>query len=129
MKNTKKFLLRAMAALLLASGLLAAQDSAAQPDNTKMNRGDGSKTAVTADKQKMNANDRKLTQQLRKAVMEDKGLSTYAHNVKIVSQNGMVTLRGPVRSEDEKKNIESKAIGIAGDSSRVDDQLSVMASK
>jgi len=41
----------------------------------------------------------------------------------------MVTLRGPVRSEDEKKNIESKAIGIAGDSSRVDDQLSVMASK
>jgi hyperosmotically inducible protein len=127
MKYTNGFLLRATAALLLASGFLAAQD--VQPDNTKMNKGDGNKTAVTADKQKMNANDRKLTQQLRKAVMEDKGLSTYAHNVKIVSENGMVTLRGPVRSEDEKKNIESKAIGITGDSGKVDDQLSVMANK
>jgi hyperosmotically inducible periplasmic protein len=46
--------------------------------------------------------------------MEDKSLSTYAHNVKIITQNGMVTLKGPVRSEDEKKAIEAKAAEVAG---------------
>ena len=47
--------------------------------------------------------------------MKDKSLSTYAHNVKIISQNGMVTLKGPVRSEEEKKSIEAKANQVAGE--------------
>ena len=47
-------------------------------------------------------------QKIRKAVMDDKSLSTYAHNVKIIAQNGKVTLKGPVRSEDEKKMVEQK---------------------
>src|ERR1700730_7697488 len=64
----------------MAVGLAFAQD---KPDNTKMNKGDGSKNAVTADKQTTNVSDRQLTQQVRKAVVADKGLSTYAHNVKI----------------------------------------------
>jgi osmotically-inducible protein OsmY len=46
--------------------------------------------------------------------MKDKSLSTYAHNVKIVSQNGVVTLKGPVRSDEEKLNVEAKAAEIAG---------------
>jgi hypothetical protein len=95
------------------------------PDNTKMNKGDGSAGAVTADQQKMNPGDRKLTQTIRKSVMADKSLSTYAHNVKIITMNGMVTLRGPVRSEDEKKTIVAKAIDAAGGADKVTDELSV----
>lgn len=95
------------------------------PDNTKMNKGDGSKGAVTADQQKMNASDRTLTQKIRKAVMADKSLSTYAHNVKIISQNGMVTLKGPVRSDDEKKTVVAKAVEVAGGADKVTDQLTV----
>jgi osmotically-inducible protein OsmY len=47
--------------------------------------------------------------------MKDKSLSTYAHNVKIITQNGRVTLKGPVRSEDEKKTVEAKATEVAGE--------------
>ncbi len=114
---------------MLAGGMfvvaLAAQNPPVQPDNTKMNKGDGNNSAVTADKQKMNASDRDLTQRIRKAVMAEKSLSTYAHNVKIVSQDGKVTLRGPVRSEDEKQLVASKAAEIAGGAGNVDNQLSV----
>jgi len=107
-----------------ATGLAAAQT----PDNTKANKGDGDKTAITADKQKMNKSDTALTQSIRKAVMADKSLSTYAHNVKIITQNGMVTLRGPVRSEDEKKSIVSKAADAAGGADKVTDEMSVASS-
>jgi osmotically-inducible protein OsmY len=107
----------------LACGIAAAQDT--QPDNTKVNKRDRSTSAPTADQQKMNESDRKLTQDIRKAVMADKSLSTYAHNVKIISQNGMVTLKGPVRSEDEKKAILAKATEVAGGPDKVTDQMSV----
>ena len=52
---------------------------------------------------------------VRRAVVADKSLSTYAHNVKIIAQNGKVTLKGPVRSEEEKKAVEAKATEVAGD--------------
>jgi len=100
-----------------------------QPDNTKMNKMDRSNTAVTADQQKMNSGDRELTRKIRQAVMADKNLSTYAHNVKIISQNGKVTLRGPVRSEEEKSTIASKAADVAGGANNVDNQLTVKPSK
>jgi hyperosmotically inducible periplasmic protein len=109
----------------LAIGVVVGQDKPVQPDNTKMNKGDASKTAVTADKQKMNAGDRELTQKIRKEIVADKSLSTYAHNVKVVSQDGKVTLKGPVRSDDEKKAVVAKAVEVAGGTDKVDDQLSV----
>lgn len=84
------------------------------PDNTKTNQGDASKDAMTAQQQKMNPTDRDMTKQIRAAIMKDKALSTYAHNVKIITQNGKVTLKGPVRSDDEKSSVESKATAIAG---------------
>lgn len=68
----------------------------------------------TADQQKSNKADRQLTQQIRKSVVGDKSLSVSAHNVKIISRDGMVTLRGTVKSDDEKKAIEDKATQIAG---------------
>jgi hyperosmotically inducible periplasmic protein len=93
-------------------------------DNTKTNERDRSKDAPTADQQKENATDRDLTQKIRRSVMDDKALSTYAHNVKIVAQNGQVTLKGPVRTESEKKTIEAKAIEVAG-AGRVTNEITI----
>ena len=98
------------------------------PDNTKTNQSDANKGATTADQQKMNAGDRSITKEIRSSIMKDKSLSTYAHNIKIITQDGKVTLKGPVRSEDEKAAIESKAFAIAG-ANNVTDQLEVAPPK
>ena len=102
--------------LLLSSlGLLwAQQDTSTPPDNTKINQRDRKQSEPTADQQKDNATDRQLAQQIRKAIVKDKSLSTYGHNVKVIAQNGMVTLKGPVKSDEEKQAIENKAAQIAG---------------
>jgi hyperosmotically inducible periplasmic protein len=89
--------------------------STAAADNTKVNQRDRDQSSEpTADRQTNNRSDRDITQQIRKAIMQDKSLSTYAHNVKVITQNGQVTLKGPVRSDDEKRAIEAKANEIAG---------------
>jgi osmotically-inducible protein OsmY len=110
---------RAFGALLLSAAcsvvVLPAAAQQTPPDNTKVNKADRAKGAVTADQQKETAADRDLSKKIRQAVVGDKSLSTYAHNVKIVSQNGQVTLKGPVRSEEEKAAIAAKATQIAGD--------------
>jgi osmotically-inducible protein OsmY len=106
-------------------GLSLGQDKPVQPDNTKMNKGDANKAATTADQQKMNAADADVTKKIRQSVMADKSLSTYAHNVKIITQNGKVTLKGPVRSEEEKQTVATKAADAAGGASNVDNQLTV----
>jgi osmotically-inducible protein OsmY len=98
------------------------------PDNTKRNKGDADKDATTADQQKMNPADRDTTKKIRAAIIKDKSLSTYAHNVKIITQNGKVTLKGPVRSDDEKFNIEGKAAAVAG-AGNVTSQLTVAPPK
>jgi len=76
----------------------------------------------------MNASDREITQKIRKSIRDDKSLSTYAHNIKIISQDGKVTLRGPVRSEDEKNNLQAKAVAVAGDGN-VMNELEIAPSK
>jgi hyperosmotically inducible periplasmic protein len=96
-----------------------------KPDNTRVNKGDQNSGEVTADQQKANAADRDLTKKIRQSVIADKSLSTYAHNVKIISQNGAVTLKGPVKSDDEKRAIVAKAVAVAGSADRVTDQMSV----
>lgn len=87
------------------------QTTSSPPDNTKANRGD---PGPTADQQQENPADRELTSKVRKALTGNKALSTYAKNVKIIAQEGKVTLRGPVRSEEEKKAIEATAEEVAG---------------
>jgi len=94
------------------------------PDNTKVNK----QAQPTADQAKNNKSDRELMREIRQAVVKDSSLSTYAHNIKIVASQGKVTLRGPVDSEEEKKNIESKATEIAG-SGNVTNMLSVKEKK
>jgi hyperosmotically inducible periplasmic protein len=118
---------KTLLAAFLASGLglCVAQDSQpAAPDNTKMNQNERSSTK-TADQQKENKSDRELARQIRRAIVQDKSLSTYAHNVKIVAQGGTVTLKGPVKSEEEKSAIEQKAAEVAGGSTKVMNELQV----
>jgi osmotically-inducible protein OsmY len=101
------------------------QTSGTQPDNTKVNERDRNAGEATADQQKVNATDQDLTKNIRQSVMADKSLSTYAHNIKIISQNGAVTLKGPVKSNDEKRALVAKAIAVAGSADKVTDQISV----
>jgi osmotically-inducible protein OsmY len=112
---------------------LPAQDQTAhtngtKTDNTKVNKRDRSKSEPTADQQKENKSDRDIAKEIRSAVVADKDLSSYAHNVKIIAKNGMVTLKGPVHSEEEKRAIVSKATEIAG-TGKVQDEISIKADK
>ena len=109
---------------------LWAQDAGNQtrptaPDNTRTNQRDRSASTPTADQQKENTADRELARQVRHALVEDKSLSTYARNVKVISQDGIVTLRGPVRTEREKTAIENKAAEIAGGPDKVHSELEI----
>jgi hyperosmotically inducible periplasmic protein len=110
----------------VASGQNSPNARQTAPDNTRVNDRDKSGTEATADQQKENSSDRAITQQIRKAILQDKSLSTYAHNVKIITQDGNVILKGPVRSIDEKKAIEANAIAVAGED-RVSSQIQVVS--
>jgi osmotically-inducible protein OsmY len=127
--NSKRFTPAALAALALLCFLgtvnsphSLAQTSPAQtyPDNSKQNQNQ----SKTADDQTNAKADRDTTAQIRKSIMADKGLSTYAHNVKIITKNGTVTLKGPVQSEDEKQKVMSYASNVVS-ADKVTDQLTV----
>lgn len=96
------------------------------PDNTGRNVRDRSGETLTPGDQSENEADRTLTQRVRQAVVADDTLSTTAHNIKIITINGVVTLRGPVNSAQEKTNIDAKAKQIAG-ATKVDNQLEIVA--
>ena len=119
--------------LMLAVGALAfplvftqpAQPaSAADADNTKRNTRDADGTTLTPLDQGESEADRTITQQIRKAVVADGNLSTNAQNVKIITRDGVVTLRGPVKSPEEKATIASFAQKTGG-VKRVDNQLEI----
>ena len=93
-------------------------------DNTNVNKRDRSSQELTADQAGQHLSDRDIMQKIRKSVVADKSLSTYGHNIKIIATKGMVTLKGPVRSDDEKQNIIQKAADVAGENNVVD-QISV----
>ena len=99
-------------------------DVPAAPDNTKVNQRDTNASALTPMDQNNNSADLKITQQIRQAVMADGSLSFTAKNVKIITQGGKVTLRGPVKTDQERSNIEAAARKIAG-VTQVDNQLEV----
>ncbi len=107
-----------LGALFILAGTLAL--SAQAPDNSANNKQQG----MTADQQSNAATDRTITQNIRKALMADKSLSAYAHNVKIITKDGMVTLKGPVKSEDEKQKVVAAAAQVV-DAKQIDDQLTV----
>lgn len=88
--------------------------SSSQADNTAVNQRDRNKAEPTADQQKENSSDRETARKIRQSIVKDKSLSTDAHNIKIIAQGGTVTLKGPVKSEQEKQTVEEKAAAVAG---------------
>jgi osmotically-inducible protein OsmY len=96
-------------ALLCLTGSFVPNPALAQaPDNSTQNK---SQTA-TADNQTNSKADRQTTAQIRKAIVGDKDLSTYAHNVKVITVNGQVTLKGPVSTDDEKQKVAALAANV-----------------
>ena len=113
--NQRSRLAQRIIVILIAGGAaISAPAAQVKPDNSATNKGDRRAGAVTADQQKNNQSDLETSRQIRRAIMADKSLSTYAHNIKIVTQQGKVTLRGPVRTEAEKETVQSKATEVAG---------------
>ena len=88
--------------------------SGTQADNSKSNKLDESNKETTAEDQSNAKGDIDVTKRIRRSLTSDKSLSTYAHNVKIVTVNGKVTLNGVVRSDEEKSTVEMKAAEVAG---------------
>jgi hyperosmotically inducible periplasmic protein len=94
------------------------------PDNTDVNIRDRRGETLTPDDQSESVVDRSLPQRIRQAIMADESLSTTAKNVKVMMINGVVTLRGPVHSLQEKGSIAATAQHIAG-TNNVDNQLEI----
>ena len=106
----------------------SSKPSAVEPDNTGKNVRDRSESAKTAGDQSENEADRKITQEIRKTIVADDKLSTSAQNVKIVTNDGKVTLRGPVKTAAEKAKIAQLAAKEAGKAT-IDNQLDIKETK
>lgn len=128
MKRRLGVTLRAIAvAACVASAVVVTTVGAQQPpapDNSKVNTRDREKGATTADQQSNAKSDVEITREIRQAIVADKELSTYAHNVKIVTRRGKVTLKGPVTTVEEKNTVEAKATQVAG-AANVTNQVSI----
>jgi hyperosmotically inducible periplasmic protein len=110
--------------VLAFAGPANGQDQNATPtntDNSSLNKAH----ATTSDQQSETTSDRLLTQKIRKSVVADKSLSVYGHNVKIITKDGLVTLKGPVHSDEEKQKIGDKAAQAAGGADKITNQLTV----
>ena len=108
----------------VAVSVASARAESYPADNSGKNVRDRKDAAVTSGDQSNSQSDLKITQEIRQAVVADKGLSMNAHNVKIITENGVVTLRGPVKSSAEKATIGAKAEHVAG-VTRVDNQIEI----
>ena len=106
---------------------LAADNKKAEPDNTAINERDRSGETKTSGDQSNSSADLKITQAIRQALMKDSELSTTAKNIKIITANGQVTLRGPVKTAQEKAKVDQVARSAAG-GAKIDDQLDVKGS-
>lgn len=125
---------KALPAAALAASMLAAcsasdrsrsaNERIVEADNSGMNIRDREDSTLTPMDQGESESDRILTQTIRQAVVANDALSLNAKNVKIISLNGQVTLRGPVETAQEKKTIADAARAIAG-TDRVTDELEV----
>jgi hyperosmotically inducible periplasmic protein len=116
-----------LACLNAVSLAAMAADDKMKPDNTAINERDRSRETQTSGDQSNSSADLKITQAIRQALMKDSELSTTAKNIKIVTNNGQVTLRGPVKDAREKAKIDQLAKSAAGDA-KIDDQLDVKGS-
>ena len=132
----KKILIPLFASILIAYSSQGQQQATPTPrdptvsdaTNTKRNSSEQNKNTESAEKQSNSKDDLALTQKIRQAVIKDGSLSMNAKNVKIIAQDGKITLKGPVDSQKEKDTIAAKAGEIAG-KDKVENQLEVKAEK
>jgi osmotically-inducible protein OsmY len=103
-----------MVSLAIVSVAPVALAQQTRPDNTQVNKRDRAPGQPTADQQTNTKSDVAITRDIRRAIVNDKSLSTYAHNIKVITQHGAVTLKGPVLTDEEKKVVEAKATEVAG---------------
>ena len=124
----KKSIQTLCVAAVLAAGTVSAAENhpmaSDKADNTAMNKRDRSGESATPFDQPNNKVDIALAANVRKAIVGEKSLSTKAHNVKLIASSGVVTLRGPVASADEKTKVDQLAASVAG-VTRVDNQLDI----
>ncbi len=116
-----------LACLCAVSLAAIAADDKTKPDNTATNERDRSGETQTSGDQSNSSADLKITQAIRQALMKDGELSMTAKNIKIITDNGQVTLRGPVKNAQEKAKIDQLARSAAG-GAKIDDQLDVKGS-
>jgi hyperosmotically inducible protein len=125
MKRTL-LVLACVSALSLAA--FASDNEKAKPDNTATNERDRSSETQTSGDQSNSKDDVNATAAIRRAVVKDDSLSATAKNVKIITANGTVTLRGPVKTDAEKAKIAKLAQSAAGNA-KINNQLEVKTSK
>jgi len=125
-QNITKTLLAFTSVVTLSFTAVAADEKKPAADNTEKNERDRSGETKTPGDQSNTPEDLKITQSIRQAVVKDESLTMTAKNVKIITAGGMVTLRGPVKTAEEKMKIETLAKAVAGDT-KVDNQLEVKA--
>jgi osmotically-inducible protein OsmY len=128
MKNSKRICMMSLVAALAVPGLSTADENQAgeyPADNSGKNVRDRDAGSLTpSDQYKGSDADVKTTQMIRKAVVADDSLSMSAQNVKIITLDGVVTLRGPVASPAEKAKVEQIAMQHAGPN-KVTNQIEV----
>lgn len=126
MKSEIRIKVATVVSMLILSSATAFAETPA--DNTKVNERDQATEEVTADQQAMNGSDTDLTRKIRQEIIANKNLSTYAHNVKIITVKGEVTLKGPVRSKTEENTVLKYAESVAG-RSKVINKLEIARAK
>lgn len=128
MRKATLFIAAALTAAVAFSAptTVTAKEQGTEADNAKMNK--EHKTSDTAEKQKETKTDREITRKIRRAVVKDKSLSVKAHNVKIITKDGMVTLKGPVKTDEEKQAVQKAAEAVAG-KEKVTNELTVAPPK
>ena len=122
-----KGIILALASLSVVSLAALAGNEKAKPDNTAINERDRSGETKTSGDQSNSSADLNITQAIRQALMKDAELSATAKNIKVITANGQVTLRGPVKTAHEKAKIDQLARSAAG-GAHIDDQLDVKGS-
>ena len=127
-KVTLLFAVALSAAVVLSAPpiVTAEQHTGTAADNAKKNKEENKE--ATAEQQKETPSDREITRKIRRAVVKDKSLSMKAHNVKIITKDGNVTLKGPVKTDKEKAAIEKAAAAVAGQG-KVKNELEVAPPK
>lgn len=123
-KNIKQTLLAFASVAAMSLAALAADDAKGDADNTERNERDRTGETKTSGDQSNSPEDLRITQAIRQAVVKDESLTMTAKNVKIITADGKVTLRGPVKSAEEKAKIEKLAKSAAGGAT-VENQLEV----